>query len=36
MGLTDISKNCEIYLGEDSAYRNMGSLPWIALSRQKS
>ena len=28
MGLTYISKNCEIYLGEDSAYRDdMGSLP---------
>jgi len=28
MGLTYINKNCEIYLGEDSAYReDMGSLP---------
>jgi len=28
MGLTYISKSCEIYLGEDSAYReDMGSLP---------
>ena len=28
MGLTYISKNCEIYLGEDNAYRDdMGSLP---------
>jgi hypothetical protein len=28
MGLTYISKNCEIYLGEGSAYRDdMGSLP---------
>ena len=28
VGLTYISKNCEIYLGEDSAYReDMGSLP---------
>jgi hypothetical protein len=28
MGLTYISKNCEIYLGEDSTYReDMGSLP---------
>ena len=28
MGLTYISKNCEIYLGEDSPYRDdMGSLP---------
>ena len=28
MGLTYISKDCEIYLGEDSAYReDMGSLP---------
>jgi hypothetical protein len=28
MGLTYISKNCEIYLGENSAYRDdMGSLP---------
>jgi hypothetical protein len=28
MGLQYINKNCEIYLGEDSAYReDMGSLP---------
>jgi hypothetical protein len=28
MGLTYISKDCEIYLGEDSAYReDMASLP---------
>jgi len=28
MGLTYINKSCEIYLGEDSAYReDMGSLP---------
>jgi hypothetical protein len=28
MGLTYINKNCEIYLGEKSAYReDMGSLP---------
>ena len=28
MGLTYISKNCEIYLGEDNAYReDIGSLP---------
>jgi hypothetical protein len=28
MGLTYISKHCEIYLGEGSAYReDMGSLP---------
>jgi hypothetical protein len=28
MGLTYISKNCEIYLGKDNAYReDMGSLP---------
>ena len=28
MGLTYISKNCEIYLGEDNPYRDdMGSLP---------
>ncbi len=28
MGLTYISKNCEIYLGEDNAYRDdTGSLP---------
>ena len=28
MGLTYISKNCEIYLGENNAYRDdMGSLP---------
>ena len=28
MGLTYISRNCEIYLGEDSPYRDdMGSLP---------
>jgi len=28
VGLAYISKNCEIYLGEDSAYReDMGSLP---------
>jgi hypothetical protein len=28
MGLAYISKNCEIYLGEDSAYRDdMASLP---------
>ena len=28
MGLTYISKNCEIYLGENSAYLDdMGSLP---------
>ena len=28
MGLAYISKNCEIYLGEDSPYReDMGSLP---------
>ena len=37
MGLTYISKNCEIYLGADNSYReDMESLPWIALSRQKS
>ncbi len=37
MGLTYISKNCEIYLGEDSAYRDdKGGLPWIALLAQKS
>jgi hypothetical protein len=28
MGLTYISKNCEIYLGQDNLYReDMGSLP---------
>ena len=28
MGLTYISKNCEIYLGDDNVYReDMGSLP---------
>ena len=37
MGLTYISKNCEIYLGEDSAYRDdMGSLPLDCIITQKS
>ena len=37
MGLTYISKSCEIYLGEDSPYReDMGSLPLDCIIRQKS